>query len=181
MPMALQTPPYTTDMLETFPDDGNRYELVDGVLLVTPGPAFEHESVLGRLNLRLCAYLASGERALVLPRGTVQLPPWTHLEPDLLVVPPGHPRATAWREIRDWWLVVEVFSPSSIDHDRDLKRDAYLQLGVPEVWLIDPATEVVYVSRAGAPLDVPHRRRLVWHPAGMDAPLEIDVRSLFPD
>jgi len=75
---------------------------------------------------------------------------------------------------------VEVFSPSSRRYDRDYKRDAYLALGVGEVWLVDLDERAVFVSRpGGAERDVRYTERLVWHPAAMREPLEIDVRGLF--
>ena len=73
----------------------------------------------------------------------------------------------------------EVFSPSSRVYDRDYKRDAYLSLGVDEVWLVDMDERVVFASRRGAERDVRHVERLVWRPAAMREPLEIDLASLF--
>ena len=53
MGMAIAIPRFTVDDLETFPDDGNRYELLDGVLLVTPAPGNAHQVVASRLQVRL--------------------------------------------------------------------------------------------------------------------------------
>ena len=49
MAMSIPLPTYTVDMVRAFPDDGQRYELVEGVLLVTPAPASDHQVVIARL------------------------------------------------------------------------------------------------------------------------------------
>jgi len=104
MAMPVAVPRYTVDDLESFPDDGNRYELLDGILLVTPAPLPSHEIVLNRIRNRLIIYL--GDRAEVFTHAAVQVRPRTHLEPDILVVPSpiritGRSR---WSDVREWWL-----------------------------------------------------------------------------
>ena len=53
MGMAISMPRFTIDDLDRFPDDGNRYELLDGVLIVTPAPNAAHQIIAGRLQTRL--------------------------------------------------------------------------------------------------------------------------------
>jgi len=74
MSMPLAVPRYTLRDLASFPDDGCRYELVDGLLLVTPGPALLHEVVGARLLQKLVLYL-QGSTLIVYPRGTVKREP----------------------------------------------------------------------------------------------------------
>ncbi|NOT10160.1 MAG: Uma2 family endonuclease [Gemmatimonadales bacterium] len=179
--MPVRVPTYTVDDLEAFPSDGNRYELLDGVLLVTPSPSFGHQLIGSRLAVLLSRYLDPFNRAIVIGPGAVEHRPLTHLEPDVLVISKGHRRNTKWNDIRDWWLAVEVMSRSSRRYDRDFKRDAYLALGVPEVWLIDPREEEVLVSRQAGPKDRRCRGKLLWTPPGMPAPLELDLAALFAD
>jgi len=184
MAMPVVVPRYTNADLDSFPDDGNRYELVDGILLVSPGPAPLHEVVVGRLLSALNMYLGPTRLATVFPRGTVELEPNNHLEPDILVIPADEPEGgigpeTRWTAVRRWWLAVEVSGAGSRVYDRDHKVPAYVALGVREVWRVDLDDLCVYVSRRDA---VPERRqteRLMWHPPELGEPLVIEVPSLF--
>jgi hypothetical protein len=135
--------------------------------------------VLSRLLFETLAYLATAELAFAVSPGEIEIAPKTLLEPDLLVYPTTYRPGTPWRAIREWWLAAEVFSPSSRVYDRDYKRDAYLSLGVDEVWLVDLDDRAIFVSRRGAERDVRHAKRLLWEPAAMPEPLEVDVEAVF--
>src|SRR5215212_8719107 len=134
--MALRVPQYTTGDLDLLPDDGNRYELLGGMLLVTPGPGSAHQGVAARLSALFASHILEGRLALFSP-GTVRRPPLTHLEPDVLVMSASFVPGTPWEEATEYWLAVEVLSRSSRVYDREFKRDAYFALGVREVWLVD--------------------------------------------
>ena len=121
MAMPLTVPSYSIEDLERFPDDGNRYELLDGVLLVTPAPLPPHQVVISRLQAALMAYVQTPGRAYVVGPGAVEIAPKTHLEPDILVFPADQPLHRKWSAIQNWWLAVEVFSESSVIYDRDFK------------------------------------------------------------
>jgi len=179
MAMPALVPTYTVDDLEAFPDDGNRYELLDGVLLVTPQAAIPHQIVAVRVLGELHAYLKPNGLAHVVGPGAVEILPKTHLEPDILVFPASFPVRSKWFEVRDWWLAVEVFSPSSVIYDRDFKRNAYLALGVAEVWLVDLDQQEILVSRRSGPTDLPARQKLTWAPAEIPRPLELDLTAIF--
>lgn len=184
MAMPVVVPRYTVSDLESFPDDGNRYELLDGVLLVTSGPIPLHQLVTSRLVAALSAYLAPTGLAHVYSPGTVEIEPNLHLEPDVLVVPvderqPGPTLETRWSEIRRWWLGVEVSGPGSRIYDRDHKGPAYLAVGVREVWRVDLRDRCVYVTGSGSLPEVRHVERVVWHPPELDQPLVIPVPALF--
>lgn len=180
MGMPLPVPTFTTDDVRAFPEDGQRYELLEGMLLVTPMPGSAHQVVLARLLAALDRYLSTAERAFVVSPGEIEIAPKTLLEPDLLVFPATYPPGTPWREMRGWWLALEVFSPSSRVYDRDFKRDAYLALGVEEVWLVDLDERAVFVSRRGEERDVRREERVAWRPAGMAGEaLEIEVGGVF--
>ena len=85
MAMAISVPRYTIADLERFPDDGYRYELLDGVLIVTPSPSNAHQVIVNRLQLRLMqAVMVPGDAQVVGP-GAITVPPSTQLEPDILV------------------------------------------------------------------------------------------------
>lgn len=136
--MAVALPfgaPLTVDDLQSMPEDGHRYELVDGSLFVTPGPNLRHQTCL--LSL---AVLMHGARP---PGYTVLFAPFayrpstvTELQPDLLVamtVDFGPDRIE-----RPPLLVVEVASPSTRRYDLGTKRLAYQDAGVAAYWLVDP-------------------------------------------
>ena len=136
MGMALTVPRYTIADLDLLPDDGNRYEVLAGTLLVTPSPGSAHQGVAATLSAMFAAHLL-GRRLRLFSPGVVTLPPLTQLEPDLLIVPPRFAPGIPWAEITEHWLAVEILSRSSRVYDREFKRDAYLALGVREVWLVD--------------------------------------------
>ena len=73
MGMAITIPRYTVDDLEQFPNDGNRYELLDGVLLVTPAPALRHQVVVSRIQGQLIAAVARPGHAHVVSPGSITL------------------------------------------------------------------------------------------------------------
>src|SRR5687768_8945878 len=124
MAMALSVPLYTVDDLEKFPDDGNRYELLDGMLLVTPAPAALHQLVASRIQTELAIALQLPGYAHVVGPGAVVRKPRTQLQPDILVYPSRFAPRTDWPAISEHWLAVEVISRSSRVYDREFKRDA---------------------------------------------------------
>jgi Uma2 family endonuclease len=70
MHMATRTKTWTLEELHSLPDDGNKYELVHGEMFVTPGPSYEHETILAWLNGALVPYVAANDLGFVYhPRG----------------------------------------------------------------------------------------------------------------
>ncbi len=179
MAMAIAPPHYTIADLDAFPEDGNRYEIVAGHLLVTPSPSFLHQGVLARLVGKLAGYLETEGLAMVVSPGVVQMGDDTQLEPDGLVVPSRFPIGLHWRSVTERWLAIEVSGRDSRIYDRDYKQTAYLELGVREVWRVDLRDQAVYVSRQEHPAEVKQDTRLEWHPPEMAAGLAIDIIKLF--
>ncbi|MEP6779246.1 MAG: Uma2 family endonuclease [Gemmatimonadaceae bacterium] len=178
MGMALHAPLYTVDDLEKFPDDGNRYELLNGVLFMTPAPGSPHQAVATYLAALLINALRMPGYAHVYAPGAVVKPPRTWLEPDVLVVPSRFPRGGPWVEMTEHWLAVEVLSRSTESRDRNVKRDAYFQLGVREVWLVDPRKKLVEVSREPGKFDVV-RDVVQLHIPEVPITVTIDLRDVF--
>lgn len=178
MAMAITIPRYTVDDLEQFPDDGNRYELLDGMLLVTPGPALLHQVVVARLQARLSAAVAWPGHAHVTSPGVVMLPPGTQLEPDLLVIPSRFSPTAHWRMVTERWLAVEAYSRASRIYDREYKRDAYFALGLHEVWLVDAHDRSVEVCRGPGPGEIA-RDVIRWHVPTLDLVVAIDLAEIF--
>lgn len=181
MGMALEVPRFTIEMLDDFPDDGNRYELLEGILLVTPAPALTHQVVATRLVHALMSVPDVLRLAHVVAVGAVQKGDNTQLQPDILVLPASFPPGTDWADVSGWWLAVEVMSPSSRVYDREIKRAAYLTLGVEEYWLVDLRDRSVEVWRRG--IDGSERvvERLTWRPSGLASEVVIDLDEVFRD
>ena len=135
MAMALPRGPLTVDDLAGLPDDGHRYELIDGTLLVTPGPGTTHQLAVGRLHLVLAHGLAPGLVTMLAPYDYV-ISSGTVLEPDLLVV--RAEQLSGEKLTTTPLLVVEVLSPSTRRVDMGTKRLAYQEAGVPTYWVLDP-------------------------------------------
>ena len=178
MGMPHRLPSYTTDDLREFPPDGQRYELVEGALLVTPAPSTLHQVVLTRVFEQLRRYLPEGSPAWVVTPGEIEVKPRILMDPDILVYPSAYPIGTPWTAISDWWLAVEIYSPSSRIYDHEFKGPTYLTLGVREVWMVDPREHTVSVSRPGA-AEIVVRDRLAWHPPECPQPLSVDLSGLF--
>src|SRR5688572_9493172 len=178
MAMPLPMPRLTIDMLDDFPEDGTRYELLEGMLLVTPAPNFAHQVVATRLAVALSAAVR-GCGAEVVSIGAIQRGKYTQLQPDVLVCPPGVRPTLHWRDIRGWWLAAEVLSSSSRLYDREVKRAAYLALGVEEYWVVDPADCSLDRWNRERPEGVRVAGELVWRPAALDQSIEIVPRRLF--
>jgi len=180
----ITAPRFTVDMLETLPDNRYRYELLDGFLLVTPPPRPMHEEIVSRLRRALEAAFADSGVGRVGGPAAIYKAETTYFEPDLLVYP-AHYLANnpdvAWRDITEWWLVVEVLSPGSRVYDTTHKREAYLKLGVESVWLVDIDARRVEVWTRGAtePRVFDDGDVLRWEPGRGAAPIALDVTELF--
>lgn len=180
MGMAITIPRYSVKDIERFPADGNRYEVLDGMLLVTPSPSYAHQLIASRLHGILLAAVQTPGLAYVVGPGVVVQHPRTQLQPDILVVPAGLPAPTDWQSVTDHWLAVEVLSRSSRTYDRKFKRDAYLALGVREVWLVDPRERIVEISKS--PGESEKRTDMFeWDIPTHGLRVVIDVEELFTD
>ncbi len=126
---------FTRADLEAMPDDGHRYELIDGVLIVSPAPRIVHQEFVLGLTLVLNAALPKGLR-LLFPPVDVALSDDTVIQPDLIVAP-----RDAFTE-KDLpvapLLAVEVLSPSTRGMDLLLKKDRLERAGCGHYWVIDP-------------------------------------------
>jgi len=127
------------------PDDGNRYEIIAGVLYMTPAPGTGHQSVSARLVTFLVTHVefAGLGRVFAAPVD-VELAPDTVVQPDIVVVLSANlHRITPSRIIGAPDLVVEILSPGTAGYDRREKQDAYARSGVGEYWIVDPGAQTV--------------------------------------
>jgi Uncharacterized protein conserved in cyanobacteria len=130
--------PMSVHDLETTPDDGRRYELVDGSLLVTPVPGWAHQEVVASLSLALYAVCPRSLRVVLGPFAG-RPDQYNELRPDLLVA--------RYDDLAEECLptapllAVEVTTASTRLIDQTLKKSFYARLGVRSFWLVDPDPE----------------------------------------
>lgn len=130
-----QSRPLTAGDLAQVPDDGHRYELVDGTLVVTPAPSTRHQRAVARLLKVLLDAVPEDMEVLAGPFD-VRLADDTVLQPDVLVCRRSDltdqdlPTAPL--------LAVEVLSPSTRLVDLNLKHARYEAAGCPAYWVVDP-------------------------------------------
>jgi Uma2 family endonuclease len=180
MAMPIAVPRYTVDDLAAWPDDGNRYELLDGVLLVTPSPALPHQVVATRIAAALTEFTARSPGILVSAPGVVTAPPTTELQPDILVF--RRPaQGDRWTGVTEYLLAVEVESPSSRIYDREFKRLAYQALGVRTVWRVVIDARTVYVTEAGSNDEVARLDQVAWAPDELAEPFSLSFDALLTD
>ncbi len=126
---------WTADMVRSLPDDGKRYEVIDGTLLVSPAPSWEHQRAVRLLVMALQAYCERhGLGEAMMSPADIELSPSDVVQPDVFVVPEI---AHSWHDARNLLLAIEVVSPSSARTDRHVKRPRFQRAGVPEFWIVD--------------------------------------------
>lgn len=136
--------PWNFDDLDQLPDDGWRYEVVDGALLMTPPPTDHHQAVSRRLFRQLDRQATAEWEPVYEVAFRVRT---DGRVPDLAVVRAGvavRPREVAYAA-SDFGLLIEIVSPTSTGMDRVLKPVEYAAAGVPYYWRVEtePIVEVV--------------------------------------
>jgi Uma2 family endonuclease len=174
---------WTAAEVQALPDDpSNRYECVDGELLVSPTPRLIHQSVLTALWSILEQLVRSGGlgAAFVAPSEWV-LDGKTLVQPDLYVVPLVDGRRPRTNEERGHPLLfVEILSPSTARFDRVVKRGRYQRAGI-EYWIVDLDSRLIERWLPGDERPSIHAERVDWQPAGADAPLVIELEPFFTE
>jgi Uma2 family endonuclease len=178
MHMATALKRWTLEELDSLPDDGNRYEVIDGELFVTPAPSDFHETLGAKLTRLLDPFVAHhGLGYIYRPRAVVRVDK-SQVEPDLMVRRPQRTKNAAWQDAPRPSLVIEIISPATRRRDFTYKRDLYMRIGIGEYWIVDPEQQAITVIRNGEPDHVADKR-LVWTPDGISESLEIDLYDLF--
>ena len=140
----------TVEDMENMPDDEFRYELDDGVLIVSPAPSSLHQRVVLRLAQVLDA-VCPPEFEVFIGVG-VNINRFQHRVPDLAVVR-ADSMDTVFQE-RPPVLAVEVASPRTRRYDRNRKKDVYQSFGIPSYWIVEPDRDhpelTVFELRSGA-------------------------------
>lgn len=135
------------------PVDGQRYEILRGVLYVTPSPIFDHQFSVGRLHYYLEGLALEDDLGIfLLAPFDIRLPRRLAdpVEPDIVFFRKGsEPQAgdKYFKGVPD--LVIEVLSPGTRKVDQQVKFEVYQEAGVPEYWLVDPKARTVLVYCLG--------------------------------
>lgn len=142
-------PLLTVDDLDCMPDDGNRYEVIEGVLYVSRAPGLTHQRVLGRLLTGFVWYLDQNPIGEVITAPGVILSDFDGVIPDLIYM--SHERrdeiATGERVMGAPEIVIEIVSPGAENERRDgiVKRQLYATYGVKEYWMVNPQSRTIEV------------------------------------
>lgn len=146
----------TVEDMENMPDDEFRYELDDGVLIVSPAPSTLHQLAVTRLSVILS--VACPAEYVVLAGVGLNVSRVQHRVPDVAVVR-ADSLETTFQEVPPE-LVVEVASPRTRLYDRNRKKDVYQGFGIPWYWVVEPDRDrpelTVFELRSGAYEQVAH-------------------------
>jgi len=174
---------WTAEQVRALPDDGNRYELIAGELVVTPSPRGVHQVAVMKLALRLAAWLRETDAGQLLwSPANLSLGEDEVLQPDLFLY-----RTASGKPLRDWGditellLVIEVLSPATARYDRQLKRRRYPRAGVPEYWIVDLDARLVERWRPGDERPEVATNLLSWEPVSGHGVLDLDVAGYFAE
>jgi Uma2 family endonuclease len=176
------TPEWTYSEYARLPDDGNRYEVIDGEVCVTPAPGPPHQRVGYRLFRVLSDYVERTGVGEMLWDVDLLFVSGQFLRPDMLFVPRDAAAGVTDRGMEETpGLVVEVLSPHSKRFDRILKPPRYRDFGMPEYWVVDPVARAIerYRLASDAAPEV-CRDTLSWQPDPNVPALELDVARIFP-
>lgn len=182
MSMPVLAPHYwTAAEVRALPEDGKRYECIDGELLVTPAPKFAHQAVVLEFALILKAYVAAQSfGTLCMSPADVEIEDEMIVQPDLFVAQGlDGSKIRNWDEIAALKLVIEVLSPGTARFDKGVKRRFYQRNGVEEYWIVDVEARLVERWTASDARPELLADELRWLPAGTSEPLRIDLTGLF--
>ncbi len=182
MGMPAQHTEWTADMAIALPVDGNRYEVLDGELFVTPAPSWDHQRVVFQLARHLDDHVRRHRLGwTMLSPADIVFSPRRLVQPDAFVVPWREVRPRDWHEVKHLLLAVEVLSPSTARADRHRKRLIYQSQSVPEYWIVDLDARLVERWRPDGARPEVLTERLAWQPRGDIEPLVIDLPSFFTE
>jgi len=139
--------PMTYDDYCLLPDDGNRYQVIEGELFVSPAPRTTHQDIVFELAALLRAYVKARRLGKVYISPTdVVLGPTTVIQPDILFIRRENMGIITELNIQgppD--LCIEILSPGTESVDRERKMAVYARYGVQEYWIINPMRQMVSI------------------------------------
>lgn len=161
------------------PDDGNRYEVIDGELCVTPAPGIPHQRIAATLFRLLSEYIEAHRLGEMLWDVDVLFVSGQFLRPDMVFVPPDAELSDRGVESAPE-LVVEVLSPHSKRIDRIRKPPRYRDFGVAEYWVVDGEGRRIERHRLAADAGPEICADILrWQPSPAAPGLELHVPAVF--
>src|SRR5262245_27916860 len=137
----------TVDQLDSYPDDGNRYELIEGELYVSRAPGIPHQRVLQNLQVAVANYLTNNPIGILVPGAGAVFSDYDAVIPDLVLVRNERWESTVANDrfVKAPDLVIEIISPGKENRRRDVhvKRSLYEKYGATEYWIVDPESQSV--------------------------------------
>lgn len=149
---------YTAEEFERLPEfQAQRYELIDGRLVVKPMPGYEHSWIADLIRIAVYEYDPKRKLGSMVQEASTRLTPQSVRQPDLsfwVKARAPHPRTKGAATRPD--LAVEIWSPSDVEDPSSLataraKVQSYLVAGVRLVWAVNPANQTVEVYHSGQP------------------------------
>ena len=181
MGMPAQDTYWTLEMVRALPEDGNRYEVLDGVLLVSPAPSLRHQRAIQLLYDHVAPYVRQHRLGETLwSPADIELSPTRMLQPDLFVIP-ADLKVTSWKDVTRLLLTAEVLSPSTARWDRKDKRIAYQEKEIPEYWIVDIDAHLFERWRPADRRPELLSEEIEWQPLTSVPPLRIDLIQYFAD
>src|ERR1043166_4350732 len=181
MPEAVHR--WTREEVLALPDDGNRYELVNGELLVTPAPSAIHQEAVLVLYRRIYPYVTTHHLGHpMLSPADLDLGRGQSVQPDVMVVPLVDGRKPLdWRQYGVPILIAEVSSPATARYIRGIKRKEYQEAGVADYWIVDVDGRVVEHWRPADERPAILETSLEWTPNAAIERLVIDLPGYFAE
>lgn len=145
-------PRLTVDDLDALPDDGNRYEIIEGELFVTRAPGLTHQAITSNIIFAFRTYLKQNSSGKIFPTPGVIFSDFDAVIPDLVFI--THERLDEIAENERLSgapeIMIEILSPGSENQkrDRQIKRQLYRKYGVKEYWIVDAEQSTVELYRA---------------------------------
>ena len=183
MVMPIPAATWTREQVLALPDDGNRYELVDGELLVSPSPRGRHQRGVWKLYDRVKPFVHANQLGVTgLAPADLAIDGGQILQPDLFVA-----ALIDGREPVDWAdfgvprLIAEILSPSTARYDRIVKRFKFQKVRVAEYWVVDLDARAIERWRPDDLRPELLDTTMVWEPDPNGPPLVIDLVEYFRD
>jgi Uma2 family endonuclease len=157
--VSTQTKGITFDEWQAMPETKQRYEIIDGVMRMLPGPSYDHQWITKKIDRRLTDFVEARDLGIVLfaPLDLlVRREPLRVRQPDVLFLNGNRTGIRGRRGLRGIQtldiapdVTVEVLSPTNTRRDIRDKLEDYQGIGVLECWLVSPEAETVEVLSLG--------------------------------
>ncbi len=169
-------------MVHALPDDGQRHEVIDGELFVSPAPSLMHQRALGLLHLLLAPYARSVGLEFLFAPFAILFSPRTEVQPDLVAFQLREDgSAPDFSEPGRLTLAVEALSPTTARVDQYRKRPLFQKFRVHEYWIVDVGNRLITRWRPDDEEPEVVIDEMTWRPVSDAEPLQLDVAAYFRD